>query len=160
MAISPGSKQRDTRTTVPSDQPLDPASLNPMQEPLGSMDRPIHRSSDDNDVNLSSRGTGRTAGNLGTTGTAEQRRSGFTTIIAIVAVVLLAAFLVTLYLNTDRNNVATTPAETQAPVAGSGPDTTGDTTGSTTPPIPPAPAQDTAPATGSTGSGTTAPATP
>ena len=138
MAMSPGSRRRDNRTT---DDPQDPASLNPMQEPLGSMDRPISRTSDDNDLNISSNGTGRTAGNLGRTGTVDNRRSssGFMTTFAIIAAILVAAFLIALYVNSDRTNVATTPS------------TTGDTTGSTTPATPPATTQDTAPATGDTG---------
>lgn len=160
MAMSPGSRRPDKRTTVSGDEPQDTAPLNPMQEPLGSMDRPIPRTSDDNDVNLNSSGTHRAAGNLGRTGTPDRGRGGFTTTFAIIAAILVVAFLVALYMNSDRTNVATTP-----------PATTNDTTGSTTPAEPPATQpNNTAPATGDTGTGsgtgsgagggTTAPANP
>ena len=154
MATSPGSRRSDTRNTVSGDP--DPTPLNPMQEPLGSMERPISRTSDDNDVNLSSDGTRRTAGNLGTTGKRGRGR-GFTTTFAIIAAVLVAAFLIALYLGSDRTNEATAPTTTPPPVA-EAPATTDDTTGSTTT----APSQESAPATGTTGtgSGTTAPASP
>lgn len=142
MAMTPGSRRRDTRTTVSGEEPQDTAPLNPMQEPLGSMDRPTPRTSDDNDLNISTNGAGRSAGNLGRTGTTERGRSGFATTFAIVAAILVVAFLVALYVNSDRANVATTPS------------TSSDTTGSTTPATPPATAPDT------TGGSTTAPANP
>lgn len=159
MAMSPGSRRRDTRSTVSGDDPQDTAPLNPMQEPLGSMDRPIPRTSDDNDVNISSNGAGRTVGNLGRTSTADRGRGGFTTTFAIIAAILVVAFLVALYMNSDRTNFATTPSTTE------------ETTGSTTPAEPPAAApNNTAPATEETGTGggagtgsgggTTPPATP
>jgi hypothetical protein len=154
MTMSPGSRRRDTRT-VPGDQPQDPASLDPMQEPLGSMEWPISRTSDGNDVNLA---TGRTTDTRNTV--MRDRGRGFTTTFAIVAAVLVAAFLVALYLGSDRMNQATAPVDSQAPVADSAPGTTNDTTGSTTAPAEP---QETAPApaTGTnTGGGTTAPANP
>jgi hypothetical protein len=126
MAMSPGSRRRGEE---PEDQSPD-APLNPMQEPLGSMDRPVPRTSDDNDVNLASDGVGRRAGNLDRTDTAAARGRGFTTTFAIVAAVLVAAFLVALYLGSNRFN------DTQAPVADTTPGTapSGDTTGSTTTP--------------------------
>ena len=73
MATTPGSKRRDTRTTTSGELPPDPETLGTMQEPLGSTERPIHRTSDMNDLNISDNGAGRTAGNLGTTGSAERR---------------------------------------------------------------------------------------
>jgi hypothetical protein len=153
MAMSPGSRRRDNRTS--GDQPQDPAPLGAMQEPLGSMDRPIPRTSDDNDVNLGSNGTGRSTGNLGSTSTPSDRGRGFTTTFAIIAAVLVVAFLVALFLGADGTNQATAPTDTQAPVADSAPGSTDDTTGSTTPTQP----QETAPAGGGTGTGT-APANP
>lgn len=149
MAISPGSRRSDTRSTV-SGEP-DPTPLNPMQEPLGSTERPVYRTSDDNDVNLSSDGTRRT-GNLGTLG---GRSRGITTTFAIIAAVLVAVFLIALFMGVDGINEATAPVGTQPPVA-EVPGTTDDTTGSTTTP-PPAPAQESAPATGNTDTGTTTP---
>lgn len=156
MAMSPSSKGRDNRTTVAGEHPDDTAPLGAMQEPLGSVERPFPRTSDDNDVNLSSSDrTGRTY----TSGPVTRDRGrGFTTTFAIVAAVLLAAFLVALYMGADRTNEATAPTTTQAPVADSAPGTADDTTGSTTPAEP----QNTAPETGNTGTGTgtTAPANP
>lgn len=162
MAMSPGPRQRGTS---PGNQPQDPSAdnLNPMQEPLGSMDRPIPRTSDDNDVNLASNGVGRRAGNLDRTGTAPRGR-GFTTTFVIVAAILVAAFLVALYLGADRYNQASGPSDSQAPVADSTPGNapSGDTTGSTTPAEPPesAPAGGGNTGTGNTGTGTTPPANP
>jgi hypothetical protein len=145
------------------DQPQDETSkapLNPMQEPLGSMDRQIPRTSDDNDVNIAADGAGRSADNLGRTPGTLERGRGFTTTFAVVAAILVVALLVALYLGSGRSNQATAPADSQPPVAESTPGTTGatgDTTGSTTPAAP----QETAPAGGTgTGTGTTAPATP
>jgi hypothetical protein len=126
-----------------------------MQEPLGSMDRPVSRTSDDNDVNL-----GRSPGTV--SGVSRDRGRGFTTTFAIIAAVLVAAFLVALFLGADRTNEATAPIDTQPPVAEIAPGTADDTTGSTSPAQP----QDAAPATGGTGTGTgtgggtTAPANP
>ncbi|MCA3572575.1 MAG: hypothetical protein IOC86_01570 [Aestuariivirga sp.] len=130
MAMSPGSRRPDA--------PLNPAEGNPMQEPLGSMDRPIPRTSDDNDMNLASNGAGRRAGNLGRTGSAGARGRGFTTTFAVVAAILVAAFLVALYLGSERYNQATAPSDSQAPVADTTPGAApaGDTTGSTTPAAP------------------------
>ncbi len=164
MAISPGSKRRDNRPTASGDQPQDPAPLGAMQEPLGSIDRPIPRTSDDNDVNPGS-GDGTQRAYTGAP-VARDRGRGFTTTFAIIAAVLLAAFLVALYMGADRTNEATAPTTTPPPVADSAPGTPDDATGSTTPVQP----QDTAPApetgnsgtgtgTGS-GTGTTAPANP
>ena len=151
MALSPGSRRRDTTTS--GDQPRDPA-LDPMQEPIGSMDRPISRTSDDNDVNLGTSTSSRSYG----TGASRERGRGLTTTFAIVAAVLVAAFLVALYLGSDRGNQATAPIDTQAPVADTAPGTADDTTGSTTTPAAP---QDAAPAEGTgTGGGSTAPANP
>jgi hypothetical protein len=159
MAMSPGSRQRGEQS---QDQTPD-APLNPMQEPLGSMDRPIPRTSDDNDVNLASNGVGRRAGNLGRTGTAAERGRGFTSTFAIVAAILVAAFLVALYLGSSRFN------DTQPPVADTTPGNapSGDTTGSTTPAVPPAGdgagntgTGDTGTGNTGTGTGTTPPATP
>lgn len=162
MATTPGSKRRDPRSTVSGELPPDPETLGTMQEPLGSTERPVYRTSDMNDLNISDNGTGRTAGNLGTTGRAERRGRGFTTTFAIVAAVLVAAFLVALYFGADRSvNEATAPTGTEAPVAETAPGTNNDATSSTTP----APSQESAPATGNTetgttGTGTTAPANP
>jgi YD repeat-containing protein len=125
-----------------------------MQEPLDPMDRPISRTSDDNDVNLSYTEAGRT--------TATDRRSGrgFTTTFAIVAAVLLAAFLVALYLGAEGTNTATVPSDTVPPVADTAPATPDDATGSTTTVQPTEPdtaePADTPPAPG----GTTAPVNP
>jgi hypothetical protein len=149
--MSPGSRGRDNRTAS-GDPPRDEAPLGAMQEPLGSTERPVSRTSDENDVNLGTRTT------TSRTGTVDRGR-GFTTTFAIVAVVLLAAFLVALYLGSNGTNEATAPTGTQAPVAETSPATPDETTGSTTPATP----QD-APATGGsgtgTGGGTTAPANP
>lgn len=154
MALSPGSRRRGTTT---GDEPHDPA-LNPMQEPLGSMDRPIPRTSDDNDVNLAGDGTRGTSYTSATTSRTDGRGRGFTTTFAIIAAVLAAAFLVALYLGSEGTNQATAPTGTQPPVADSAPGTADDTTGSTTPAQPP---QDGGAGTGTgTGGGTTAPANP
>ena len=146
MAITPGSQRRDTQTTLPGDQPGYQSPLGAMQEPLDPMDRPISRTSDDNDVNLTHTETGRT--------TAMDQRTGrgFTTMFAIVAAVLLAAFLVALYLGAEGTNTATAPSGTVPPVADTAPATPDDATGTTTTvqPVDPAPAP----------GGTTAPANP
>lgn len=157
MAITPGSRRNDPRTTVPGDRPPDRAPLGAAQEPLDPMDRPISRTSDDNDVNLASTETRRT------TGTTEMDRRagrGFTTTFAIIAVVLLAAFLVAMYFGAEGTNIVTTPSDTVPPVADTAPATppatTDDATGSTTI-VEPAPA----PEGTATGTGTTtAPAEP
>jgi hypothetical protein len=126
-----------------------------MQEPLDPMDRPISRTSDDNDVNLAHTESARTAN-------AMDRRSGrgFTTTFAIVAAVLLAAFLVALYLGAERTNTATAPSDNVPPVADTAPATPDDATGSTTTVQPAQPDADqpaeTAPAPG----GATTPANP
>lgn len=170
----PGSRRRPEFSEDEDRTPLTGASSAPltsMQEPLGSMDRPAPRRSDDNDLNLASDGTTRRAGNLGRTdtpGTAAPARNSrsFTTTFVIAAIVLVAAFLIAMWIGNNRSDVATGPASTQAPVADTTtPGTTSDTTGSTT-----APAPQTAPGTGDaggtgsttgTGSGAgTAPATP
>jgi hypothetical protein len=150
MATSPGSRQRDTRTgTARDDRDLIDPMVDPMQEPLGSMDRPVPRGRDLDDLNL-------TPGDPGYTGTprpiADRRGGSATTSFAVVAVLLLAAFLVALYLGNNRSQVAT-GGGSQAPIADSNGATGIDTTGSTTTPPPP----QTAPGTGTTG---TAPATP
>lgn len=139
MALSPGSRRRDPN--LPSGEPLrDETTLNPMQEPLGSMERPIPRTSDENDVNLGA-GSGRRS--TSTMPDSETRGRGFTATFAIIAAVLAAAFLIALYMGTDnRSNI---------PVAGTSQGTTDDATGSTSPP-PPAP--------DTTGNATKAPATP
>ena len=147
MALTPVSRRRDNRTTVSDDPTQDQAPLGNMQEPLGSMDRPISRTSDNNDVNISSSGTGRTTGNLGTT---PDRARGFGATFAIIAAVLVAAFLIALYLGNNRTNTASAPGTTQAPVAETSPGTSNDTTGSTTPTQP----QQTAPAAGGSGNAT------
>lgn len=130
---------RDDRTIASGSQPQDPASLGAMQEPLGAMDHPIPRTSDDNDINLGSGSTGRTY--PGTSNPREQGR-GFTTTFAVLAAVLLVAFLVALYMGAEGTNQATAPMIPPAPVADSAPGTPADTTGSTTPaqPQPTAPA--------------------
>lgn len=138
MAITPGSRRNDPRTTVPGDLPPDRTHLGASQEPLDPMDRPITRTSDDNDVNL----TGRTTG---TSGLDRRTGRGFTTTFAIIAVMLLAAFLVAMYFGADGTNTATAPRDTLPPVAdtapGNPPATTDDATGSTTI-VEPAPAPD------------------
>lgn len=152
MAISPGSRRRDPQGTG------NPAPLGSMQEPMDTPEAPVSRTSDDNDLNLNHEGTHRRAGNLDTTYSTRNGRS-FTTTFVIAAVVLLAAFLIALYLGSSRTNVATNPSP-QAPVADTSPGTAGgttDATGSTTAPKP----QQTAPGTGDAGTGgTTAPANP
>ncbi len=169
MAITPGSRQRGTRTDITGNEDRD--TLNTMQEPLGSMDRPGPRSSDINELNLPPGETVRRTGNLGTasdpaatTTTGRSARSGrsFTATFAIAAAVLLAAFLIAIYMGSNRSDIATTGGM-QAPVADSATGTSGDTTGSTTAPS----QQQTAPgagdaggnATGGTGT-TTPPANP
>jgi hypothetical protein len=152
MAITPGSRRRDTQST--GDQPRDTVPLGTMHEPMDPMGRPISRTGDDNDVNLTSTESGRPA--------AMDRRSGrgFTATFAIVAAVLLAAFLVALYLGAGGTNTATAPRDSVPPVADTAPANPDDATGSTTTvqPIEPEPAQplETAPAPG----GTMAPANP
>lgn len=145
MALSPGPRRR----TTTGDEPHDP-ELNPMQELLGSMDRPIPRTSDENDVNLTEDPPYTTTA----TSRTDNRNRGFTTTFAIIAGALVAAFLVALYLGSDRMNQANVPGETQAPIADNAPGTVDDTTGSTTP-VQPAPDGG-----GSTGTGTTAPSNP
>lgn len=142
MAITPGSRGRETRTDF-TDEERD--TLNPMQEPLGSMDRPGRRARDD--VNA--------APGEAVRSTATRRGRTFTTTLAIAAAILLAAFLVTLYIGSNRSKLATGTGGTQAPIADSttGSATGGDATGSTT-----VPTQKTAPGTGDVGgsnSGTT-----
>ncbi|WP_421696067.1 hypothetical protein [Aestuariivirga sp.] len=162
-STTPGSRQRSSRPEFAGDDervPLTAASSSPltnMQEPLGSMDRPVPRN-DENDLNLNQDGVTRRAGNLGRTETVGAERGGrsFTTTFAIAAVVLVAAFLIALWLSSNRTDVATAPAGTEAPIADTtAPGTANDTTGSTTAPI-----QQTAPGTGDAGTGTTAPASP
>lgn len=156
MAISPGSRRRDTRTAASGSET--PSPLTNMQEPLDEPERTVSRTSDDNDLNLNREGTHRHAGNLDTTYTARDGRN-FTTTFVIAAIVLVAAFLVALYLGSNRSNVATNPAP-QAPVAQTAPGAAGgsnDATGSTTTPRP----QQTAPGTGDAGTaGGTTPAKP
>ena len=158
MATTPGSRRRDTRTDITGDER---DTLTPIQEPLGSLDRPRSSTSDVNDVNLASGETVRRTGNLGTANaqrasTADRGGRSFTATFAIAAVVLLVAFLIALYLGNNSRDVATTGGN-QSPIA----DTTNggnanDTTGSTT-----TPPQQNAPAGGTTGgSNTTPPANP
>jgi len=153
MATTPGSRRRDTRLDITGD---DRDNLTPMQEPLGSMDNPGSRTASINEVNLPPGETVRRTGNLGTSNipgssTPASARSGrsFTATFAIAAIVLLVAFLIALYLGSNRSNMATAPS-TQAPVADTTTGTTNnnDTTGSTT-----TPSQQTAPGTGNAGSG-------
>lgn len=169
---TPGSRRRDGRSELGDDDgrvPLTAASSAPltnMQEPLGSMDRPGSSRADENDLNISSDGVTRRTGNLGRTETASTAARGsrsFTTTFAIAAVVLVAAFLIALWLGNNRSDVATAPPANQPPLADSTQPGTGanDTTGST------APIQQTAPGTGDaggtatgTGAGTPAPASP
>lgn len=156
MAISPGPRRRDTRTTGTGSE--DPSPMGTMQEPVDTTDPRTPRTSDETDLNLNREGTHRRTGNLGTAYSARDGRS-FTTTFVIAAVVLVVAFIVALYLGNSRTNVATNPVP-QAPVADTSPGTAGgsnDTTGSTTTPQ----QQQTAPGTGDAGtSGTTAPANP
>lgn len=160
MATTPGSRRRETRTDITGD---DRDTLTPMQEPLGSMDNPGSRTSDINEVNLAPGETVRRTGNLGgtsrtPTSTTERGGRSFTATFAIVAVVLLAAFLIAMYLGNNRSDVATDTGGMQAPVADSETATGDEATGSTTTPPP-----QTAPGSGDAGSGntgTTAPANP
>lgn len=167
MATTPQAPRRGARTDITGNEERD--TLNTMQEPLGSMDRPVSSTSDINEVNLPPGETVRRTGNLGrsnTPGTSTASDVGnrggrsFTATFAIAAVVLLAAFLIAMYLGSNRSDVATTTGTTQAPVADS---TTGapasDTTGSTTV-APSQQPQQTAPGTGDAGGTTTAPANP
>lgn len=152
MATTPGSRRRDTRTDILGEEG---DNLTPMQEPIGSMDTPGSRTSSINEVNLPPGETVRRTGNLGSANsprasTTERGGRSFTATFAIAAVVLLAAFLIALYMGSNRSDVATTNGA-QSPIA----DTTNnggaanDTTGSTT-----APSQQTAPAGGTTGNTT------
>jgi len=146
MATTPGSRRRETRTDITGD---DRDTLTPMQEPLGSMDTPGSRTSDYNEVNLPPGETVRRTGNLGTTNspraaTSERAGRSFTSTFAIAAIVLVAAFLIALYMGNNRSDVATTTGS-QSPISdttNSGTNST-DTTGSTT-----TPSQQTAPGTG------------
>ena len=136
MALSPDPRRRDTRTAQSGDQPQDPAPLGAMQEPLDPLDRPVPRTSDDNEVNLGSTYT--TSARPGSSSAREvERNRGFTTTFAIIAAVLVAAFLVALYLGSDRANLARAPTATEPPMADTSPGTTNDTTGSTTTPAQP-----------------------
>ena len=154
MATTPGSRRRETRTDITGQ---DRDTLYPMQEPLGSMDRPGIRTSETNEMNLPPDKTVRRTGNLGVTG-AERGGRGFTATFAIAAVVLIAAFLIALYIGNSYRDVATTNG-TQSPIADTTNNgTTNDTTGSTT-----TPSQQTAPGTGdanNTTGGTTGTTTP
>lgn len=156
MAISPGSRHRDTQGT--SSGIDNPAPLGSMADPSDRPETPVSRTSEDNDLNLKRDTTHRQTRSFGSTYATREGWS-FTTTFAIAAIVLVAAFLVAFYLGSNRTNVATTPIP-QAPVADSAPGTaTGgnDATGSTTAPQP----QRTAPGTGDAGTGgTTAPANP
>lgn len=156
MAITPGSRQRETTGT-------DRNPLNAMQEPIGSMDNPGSRTSNVNEVDLPPGETVHRTGNLGSSrpGGTERNRSLTTTLI-IAAVVLLAGFLIAMYLGNNRSDMATGTGSTQPPVADSNNGTGSDATGSTTPPAQPAPGSgDTTNNTtgGSTGT-TTPPANP
>lgn len=130
MATTPGTRRRPTGTVTAGD---DRDLIDPMQEPLGSMDRPAPRL---DDLNLTPSGTVRRPGEPGYA--APPRAGGSaTSTFAIVAAILVAAFLVALYLGNNRSKVATGPGTTQAPIADSTGGTTGnDTTGSTTTPPP------------------------
>ena len=80
MATNPGNPG-SRRTTRPDLTGEDRDPLNPMQEPLGSMDRPGRRTSDINEVNLPPGETVRRTGNLGTTNAGTTRGSrSFTTL--------------------------------------------------------------------------------
>lgn len=155
MATTPGSRRRETSGS-------DRDTLNPMQEPIGSMDNPGSRTSDINEVNLPPGETVRRTGNLGSTNSPRAstgRSRSFTTTLLIAAAVLLAAFLVAIYLGNNRSDIATGGGDTQAPIADNENGAGSDATGSTTPPP-----QQTAPGTGdadtTTGTGTTPPANP
>lgn len=174
MAITPQTPRRGARTDTDITGNDERDTLNTMQEPLGSMDRPVSGTSDINEVNLPPGETVRRTGNLGrsntpgaSTSSDVSNRGGrsFTATFAIAAIVLLAAFLIAIYLGSNRSDVATTTGTTQAPVADSTTGTTNgttpnDTTGSTTV----APSQQTAPGTSDAGDtttgGGTAPANP
>ena len=138
MATTPGSRRRETRTDIAGE---DRNTLSSMQQPLGSMDRPGSSTNDTNEVNLAPNDPVRRTGNLDTTNTtrgATMERTGrsFTATFAIVAAVLVVAFLLALYFGSNRSNMATAPATTQAPVATTGAGTTNDMTGSSTTPSP------------------------
>jgi len=155
MATTPGSRRRDTDITGD-----DRSTLNPMQQPLGSMDLPGSRTADNNEVNMRPGETVRGTGNLGVnaarTTTAARTGRGFTGTFLVVAVVLVAAFLIALYFGNSHTNIATGNGTGQAPIANSTSGSTTDTTGSTTVPVQPiAPA-----GSGTTTGGTTAPSNP
>ncbi|MFO1132906.1 MAG: hypothetical protein U1E16_12960 [Hyphomicrobiales bacterium] len=159
MATTPGTRRREARTGAGDDRDL----IDPTQEPLGSTERPLPRGSDIDDLNLAHSEAVRRPGDPDLAAMPRSvagRSSGSaTSIFAIVAVILVAAFLVALYLGSNRSNVATGVGTTQAPIADStGGSATGtDTTGSTTTPPPP---PESAPASGNANapaSGTTTP---
>jgi hypothetical protein len=157
MATTPGSRRRDTRTDITGD---DRDTLTPMQEPLGSIDTPGSRTSDYNEVNLPPGETVRRTGNLGTTNspraaTSERAGRSFTSTFAIAVIVLVAAFLIALYMvntgsqspisdttnsgtnSTDTTGSTTTPSQQTAPGTGDASNTTGGNAGTTTPPANP-----------------------
>ncbi len=154
MATTPGSRQRDTDTTGD-----DRSTLNPMQQPLGSMDLPGSRTVDTNAVDMRPGETVRGTGNLGSTSArtvAARSGRGFTGTFLVVAVVLVAAFLIALNFGNTHTNLATGNGAGQAPIANSSGGSSDDTTGSTTLPV-----QPTAPAgSGTTTGGSTAPSNP
>lgn len=159
MATTPGPRRRASAGIRDDD---DRDTLTPMQEPLGSLDRPGSRTSDINEVNLPPGETVRHTGNLSTTNspppeTVARGGRGFVSTFAIVAVMLLAAFLIASYLlGTTRDDIATGTGTTNPPIADSNSvKTSDDATGSTT-----APAPQTAAGTGDSSGATTPPANP
>lgn len=153
MAITPGSRRQDTRLGSDEQQ----APLGTRQDPTDPLERPLPRTGSESDLNLSRDGTTRRTGSPASAYAARDGRS-FTTTFVIAAIVLVAAFLIALYVGSSRTNVATNPVN--PPVAETVPSPAAppsDATGSTTTP------QQTAPGTGDAGSGgtgTTAPANP
>jgi len=158
MATTPGPRRRET---IAGGRDDDRDTLTPMQQPLGSMDRPGSRTSNLNEVNLPPGETARRTGNPSTaerppSDTAARGGRSFVSTFAIAAVVLLVAFLIAFYMGTNRNDLATGTGTINPPVADSNSTTTpDDATGSTT-----APAPQTAPGTGDASGTTTPPANP
>lgn len=154
MATTPGPRRRETRTDVTGD---DRVTVNPMQVPPGSMDRPGLRTNDINESNLP---PGDKVGPSGNRGTAPRNPSverggrSFSATFVIAGAVLVAAFLIALYIGNNQSDVATINS-TQSPIADTtNSDRTIDTTGSTSTPLPQTP-----PGTSDAGN-TTAPANP
>ena len=122
--------RRDTRTGA-AVSPETAVPLGAMQEPLGSMERPVLDTAETVD------GPAYRDPSLRETSVPARTDRGFTTTFALAAVVLLVAFMVALYLGSSGSDVTTTATDTTAPVTETAPAIPGngdstDTTGSTT----------------------------